>query len=58
MLLRCSTRTVERIYRAKELPDPLPLSGRPRWTREAALQWLQGGGSVSRRAMTLTRRRA
>jgi hypothetical protein len=43
VLLRCSTRTVERMRR--ELPDPLPLKGRPRWSRDAVLAWLAGGRS-------------
>jgi hypothetical protein len=47
-LLRCSRRTVERLDREKRLPDPLPLPGRRRWSRDVVLTWLQGG-NVSRR---------
>lgn len=41
-LLRESRRTIERRRRAGELPEPLPISGRPRWAREVVIAWLGG----------------
>jgi hypothetical protein len=42
-LLRTSRRTVERMRRAGELPETLPLRGGPRWSRDVVLAWLNGG---------------
>ena len=44
-ILRCSTRTAERLNRADRLPKPLPIPGRPRWARDAVVQWLGVGGA-------------
>ena len=43
VVLRSSVRTVQRLKRAKKLPEPLPLPGRPRWARDAILVWLSAG---------------
>jgi hypothetical protein len=53
-LLRCDERTVSRLKRSGQLPDPLPLPGRPRWSRDAVLSWLNAGEQRPR----LARRRA
>lgn len=48
-LLGVSTRSIERMRRAGELPDTLIQTVRcPRWSRETVLAWLQG--STRRRA--------
>jgi hypothetical protein len=39
-LLHCHLRTVQ--CRRRQLPDPLPVSGRERWTRQMAEDWLAG----------------
>jgi predicted DNA-binding transcriptional regulator AlpA len=41
-LLDCSERTIDRLIRSGRLPDPLPLPGRKRWGRDAALAWING----------------
>jgi len=43
IVLRCSVRTVERLHRAKQLPEQLPIPGRPRWARDVVLAWLSSG---------------
>ena len=47
-ILRCSVRKVQRLKRARELPEPLPIPGRPRWARDEALRWLAGSTSRGR----------
>ena len=47
-VMRCSERTVERYRRARKLPEPLPIPGRDRWSRDTVLTWL-GSGKVGRR---------
>lgn len=47
-VLRCSVRTLERLRRAKQLPEPLPIPGRPRWARQVILDWVSSG-SLRRR---------
>ena len=47
--LRCSDRTVERMRRAKQLPEPLPVAGRPRWARASAIEYREGGARRGRR---------
>lgn len=42
---RCSVRQIERLDRAGKLPDPLPIPGRPSWSRAAVIEWLSGGTS-------------
>ena len=42
-LLRCSDRSFERMRRYRKIPDPLPITGRPRWSRDVVLRWLSGG---------------
>ena len=48
-VLRCSVRKVQRLKRAKSLPDQLPIPGRPRWARDNVLRWLAGGAGRGRR---------
>ena len=42
-VLRCSVRKVQRLKRARRLPEPLPIPGRPRWSRDAVLGWIGSG---------------
>ncbi len=42
-VLRTSVRTIQRMKRARSLPAPLPIAGRPRWARDEVLRWLAGG---------------
>ena len=53
-VLRCSVRTVQRMKRARTLPAPLPIAGRPRWARDDVLRWL-GGGAARRRGSAVKR---
>ena len=39
-VMRCSVRQVQRLKRAQKLPPPLPIPGRPRWSRDAVLGWI------------------
>jgi hypothetical protein len=41
-VLRRSRRRIERLNRAGRLPERLPIPGRPCWSREAVLAWLNG----------------
>jgi hypothetical protein len=52
-VLRCSVRNVQRLQRARELPDPLPIPGRPRWSRQVILAWLSGAGKNMRRGRSV-----
>jgi predicted DNA-binding transcriptional regulator AlpA len=45
-LLRKSVRTVERIIAAGALPNPLPMPGHPRWSREAIAHWIATGATT------------
>jgi predicted DNA-binding transcriptional regulator AlpA len=47
-VLRCSRSTIDRLSRARQLPDPLPLPGRRRWSRGVVLDWLNAGGTRRR----------
>ena len=44
VLARRSRRAIDRLKRAKQLPDPLPIPGRPCWAREDILAWLSTAG--------------
>jgi hypothetical protein len=46
-------RNVQRLFRARELPDPLPIPGRPRWSRQVILAWLNGDPKNIRRGRSL-----
>lgn len=48
-VLRCSTRKVQRLKRARVLPGQLQIPGRPRWARDEVLRWLAGGSGQGRR---------
>lgn len=43
-VLRRSERSVDRLDRAGKLPARLPLNGRPCWSRDQVLAWLNGKG--------------
>jgi hypothetical protein len=45
-----SERTIERLRRADKLPDPLPIPGRPCWSRDVILAWISGDSRARRRA--------
>ena len=47
-VLRTSVRTIQRMKRARALPQQLPIPGRPRWARDDVLRWLAGGTSHGR----------
>lgn len=40
-----NTRTVQRLKRAGALPEPLPIPGRPRWSKDSIIAWLSTGSS-------------
>ena len=42
-LLGKSERTLERLRRAQQLPEPLPIPGRPCWSQERALEYARTG---------------
>jgi hypothetical protein len=46
---RKSERTIERLRRARRLPEPLDIPGRPCWAREDILAWLRTGATAQRR---------
>ena len=48
-----SERTIERLRRAKKIPEPLDIPGRPCWSRDAILAWLSGGGRGKRPGQSL-----
>ncbi len=48
-VLRCKPRTIQRLKRARRLPDPLPIPGRPRWSRDTVMAWLGVGAPKSSR---------
>jgi hypothetical protein len=43
-VLRRSRRSVERLRHSKRLPDELHIPGRPCWSRDDFLAWLNSGG--------------
>ena len=50
-----SERTFERLRRAGHLPDPLPIPGRPSWSREVVVACISGNGRGKRRQHRIMR---
>jgi excisionase family DNA binding protein len=48
-LLHCSTRHIDRLTKAGELPQPVYVGRLPRWSRRAIMDWIERGGCPSTR---------
>jgi hypothetical protein len=48
-IFRKSARSIDRLHRSGRLPDPLDIPGRPCWSRNQILNWLETGAIRRRR---------